>query len=73
MNLPDPQLRPTITTEEAAKILGVGKWLLYDLARQGRAPVTPLRLGRTLRWPTARLLAALGVESPAATDRRECA
>jgi predicted DNA-binding transcriptional regulator AlpA len=61
LNLPDPATQPTLTTEEAAALFGVSKWLLYELAKKDEAPVVPLHLGRCLRWPTARVLAAVGL------------
>jgi excisionase family DNA binding protein len=54
-------LPPTLTTAEAADLLGVSRDHLWALARAGEAPVAPLRLGRTYRWPTARLLDLLGL------------
>lgn len=54
------EIPAVMTTAEAAELLRVRPDLLWKLAREGRAPVEPLRLGRSLRWPTARLLAALG-------------
>lgn len=55
-------LPPTLTTAQAAEMLGVGRDHLWKLAREGTAPVDPLRLGSSLRWPTAKLAALLGVE-----------
>lgn len=55
-------LAPTLSTDEAASLLGCSVDVLYDGARSGTAPVEPLRLGTRLRWPTARLLAVLGIE-----------
>jgi predicted DNA-binding transcriptional regulator AlpA len=61
-----------LTSEETAELLGVSVDHLWALAREGTAPVEPLRLGRSYRWPTARLLALLGLgpdadEPPAST------
>ncbi len=56
-------LPAVLTTEQAADLLGVGKDHLWALARAGSAPVQPLRLGRALRWPTAPLLALLGLDA----------
>lgn len=58
----------TLTTAEAAELLGVSTSLLYDLARKGEAPVEPLRLGRKILWPTAKLLDLLGLEAEAAAQ-----
>jgi excisionase family DNA binding protein len=43
----------TISVEEAAERLGIGRGLAYDLARSGKLPV--LRLGRRLRVPLGAL------------------
>ena len=53
------QERQTLTIEEAARALGVGRNAAYDAARRGDLPV--IRLGRRLVVPRAaleRLLAA---------------
>lgn len=61
-------LPATMDTREAAALLGVNRETLYDAVREGTAPVTPLRLGRCLRWPTALLLEALGVATDVNAD-----
>lgn len=50
-----------LTSDEAAPLLGISVDHLWALAREGCAPVEPLRLGRVLRWPTAPLLTLLGL------------
>jgi predicted DNA-binding transcriptional regulator AlpA len=50
-----------LTSKEAAELLGVSIDHLWSMAREGNAPVEPLKLGRSYRWPTARLLALLGL------------
>lgn len=55
-------LPAVLTTEQAADLLSVSTDHLWALARERRAPVEPLRLGRSLRWPTAPLLAVLGLD-----------
>lgn len=63
MNLADlAGLPPTLSTREAAEVLGVGVDHLWSLARSGESPVAPLRLGKRLRWPTVAVLRAVGVE-----------
>jgi len=67
MNLSDVgSLPPTLSTRQAAEVLGVSVDHLYDVRRESPAdlPVQPIELGRALRWPTAPLLRALGVEPP---------
>lgn len=60
---------PTLTTYEAAEMLGTTPGTLWRLAREGSAPVQPLRLGtRMLRWPTRPILELLGLDHPNATN-----
>jgi predicted DNA-binding transcriptional regulator AlpA len=56
------QLPVSLDTEQAAALYGVSRDHLWKLAREGRAPVEPLRLGRALRWPRALVLASLGLD-----------
>ncbi len=58
--------RLTMTVEEAARELGIGRGLAYELARRGELPT--LRLGRRLIVPVAALerLLATGDDRPAA-------
>jgi len=55
-------LPPTLTTDQAAAVWGVGVDHLWALARSGQAPVEPLRLGRKLVWPTASVLRSIGLD-----------
>jgi len=41
--------KQTITVEEAAKVLGIGRGLAYEMARTGRLPT--IRFGRRLVVP----------------------
>ena len=45
--------KKTCTVEEAAKILGIGRGLAYELVAQGKIP--HLRLGRRIVIPIAAL------------------
>lgn len=51
--------RATISVEQAAKILGVGRTAAYEAARRGEFPTR--RLGRRLVVPVPALLDWLGV------------
>jgi excisionase family DNA binding protein len=53
-------LPPTLTVEEAARLLGVSRGVGYEAARTGELPT--IRLGRRIVVPTAKLLALLGIE-----------
>jgi len=43
----------TLSIEQAARVIGISRGLMYELAREGRVPV--LRLGRRLLVPRAAL------------------
>lgn len=58
----DWRSRATITVEQAAPILGIGRSTAYALARADEIPT--IRLGRRLLVPTTRLRVLLG-ELPA--------
>ena len=57
-----PALPPTLRDAQAAEILGVSVDSLGEQARQETAPVEPLYIGRSRRWPTVPLLAVVGIE-----------
>ena len=48
----------TLTVEQAAKVLGIGRSTAYELVHTGDIP--SLRLGRRIVVPAARLTALLG-------------
>jgi excisionase family DNA binding protein len=50
--------RVTITIEQAAQVLGLGRTAAYDAARRGELPTR--RLGRRLLVPVPALLTWLG-------------
>jgi hypothetical protein len=54
-------LPATVSLTTAARALGCGRTLAYDLARRGQFPCRVLHLGRRYRVPTADLLHALGL------------
>lgn len=56
-------LPSALTSEQAAELLGMSRGALWAAARDGDAPVEPYRVGRALRWPTAPILALLGLGS----------
>jgi predicted DNA-binding transcriptional regulator AlpA len=57
-------LPPVVSVETAARALGCGRTLAYDLLRRGEFPCRVLRLGSRWVVPTADLLRAIGVTSP---------
>tara|TARA_B100001123_G_C15032061_1_gene915804 strand:+ start:595 stop:780 length:186 start_codon:yes stop_codon:yes gene_type:complete len=53
----------TLTVEEAAKVLGIGRQKAYELAREGKLPV--LRLGKRILVPRIaldRMLERVGMD-----------
>lgn len=64
--IPDPSETPTMSVEEAAEIIGIGRAAAYEQARRwlatgGEEGLPVLRYGRRLRVPTASLLEQLGL------------
>lgn len=57
--IPDPVLYPTVSVEEAAQWVGLGRSAAYEAVRRGELPA--LHFGRTLRVPTALLRQMLGL------------
>lgn len=55
--LPDPNLKPTLTVEEAAHYLCLGRASAYEAVRRGEIPA--IRIGRRWIVPTAALRALL--------------
>lgn len=63
MKLADLEHRATITVDEAASLLGIGRNTAYEAIRAGQIPA--LRLGRRLLVPVPALLRMLeGAEAP---------
>ena len=58
------QGRLTVTVEEAAAVLGLGRSAAYEATRRGEIPSR--RLGRRIVIPVPLLLDWLGVAAPAA-------
>jgi excisionase family DNA binding protein len=50
---PLPQDRLTVTVDEAAKLLGIGRTLAYEAVRLGELPT--IRIGRRILIPVAEL------------------
>jgi len=60
--------RLTLTVEEAAKLLGISRNHAYEMIAQGRFPVEPLRLGRRIVIPKAKLLRIVEGETYGSTQ-----
>ncbi len=54
--------RFTLTVPEAARLLGIGRGLAYELVQQGKLPV--LRFGRRLLVPRVALMRLLAGDLP---------
>ncbi len=52
---------PTVDIPTTAKVLGLHRNTAYELASRNELPVPVLRLGRSLRVPTAELRRVLGI------------
>lgn len=57
--VPDPADQPTMTIEEVLPILGISRAAAYRAAAAGDIPT--LRIGRSIRVPTAALRQLLGM------------
>ena len=57
-------LPPTLDLVEAARLLGIGRTVAYELVRENRWPTPIIRAGRKIRVPSRPLLALLGVPAP---------
>ncbi len=62
--IPNPLDSPVISVEEAGVVLKMGRSAAYDAVRRGEIPA--IRFGRRVVVPTAKLLAMLGLDGPAA-------
>jgi hypothetical protein len=50
------QLPPLVDLPTAARVLGIGRTLAYELVKVDRWPTTVLRVGKLIRIPTAALI-----------------
>ena len=64
LGLDDIEARLTLSVEEAASLLGLGRTAAYEAARRGEIPCR--KLGRRVIVPVPALLQWLGVSTPAA-------
>jgi len=55
------RLPPLLTVPEAARVLGVGRTVGYQLVRRRQWPTPVIRVGAQIRIPRAPLLALLGL------------
>ena len=64
LGLDDVEARLTLSIEEVASLLGLGRTTAYEAARRGEIPSR--KLGRRVIVPVPALLEWLGVSKPAA-------
>jgi excisionase family DNA binding protein len=60
--VPTAQDRPTVTIDEACRMLGVSRTTAYEAAKSGQLPT--ISLGRRLLVPTAVLRRMLQLDEP---------
>ncbi len=64
MSDPQPDVRPqpaVVDLVTAARMLGIGRTVAYQLVRRGEWPTPVLRLGHQIKVPSAPLLELLGL------------
>lgn len=59
------RLPAVVDISTAARVLGVGRSAAYELVRSGAWPTPVIRLGKSIRIPTAPLLDLVGVRTAA--------
>jgi len=63
MTVADVRALPAVVDlRTAARALGIGRTLAYELARNGQFPCPVLRVGHAYRVPTAELRRVLGLD-----------
>ena len=60
--VPDPALQPTLSIEDAGRLLGVSRTTAYKAAKTGDLPT--IQIGGRKLVPTARLRDLLGIANP---------
>jgi hypothetical protein len=61
--IPDPATHPVMTAEEAFVELGIDRSTGYKAIRDGTFPVPIIRVGRSIRVPTAALRRVLQIDT----------
>jgi hypothetical protein len=56
-------LPPTLDLVDAARLLGIGRTLAYEMVRDGTWPTAIIRAGRKIRVPSTPLLLLLGIQT----------
>ncbi len=61
-------LPPVLDVPAAAKVLGIGRSLAYELVRRGEWPTPVLHIGKLIKIPTEPLVRLLGVVTTPTDD-----
>lgn len=61
------RLPAALDVPTAARVLGIGRTMAYELVRSGQWPTPVVRIGRLVKIPTAPLVALLGATGAAPT------
>lgn len=69
--VPDPQVEPTITIEEAASVLGISRTSAYAAAQRGEIPT--ITLGKRKVVPVPLLRTMLGLPATGGEDNEKAA
>jgi hypothetical protein len=62
------ELPPVLDVPTAAKVLGIGRSLAYELVRRGEWPTTVLHVGKLIKIPTEPLVRLLGAAPEPSSD-----
>lgn len=62
------ELPPVLDVPTAAKVLGIGRSLAYELVRRGEWPTTVLHVGKLIKIPTEPLVRLLGAGPEPGSD-----
>lgn len=60
--IPDPDVRPCVSADEAFAELGIDRTTGYRAIREGKFPVPIIRVGRLIKVPTAPLRRLLAID-----------
>ena len=62
------ELPPVLDVPTAAKVLGIGRSLAYELVRRGEWPTQVLHVGKLIKIPTEPLVRLLGAAPAPSSD-----